>query len=139
MESMFQMVTALFSGINILVWLIGIGTLLSGRHWYLQHYDGNRERTHHRIGVRRAIGARPAQILMQILTESAILTLLAGLTGIVVAVLILVAAESGIGGNFPSLPRGVSSSLLHGTRLGFLTFGLGGVGRRRSRFTRPRH
>ena len=38
------------------------------------------------IGVRRAIGARPAQILMQILTESAILTLLAGLTGIVVAV-----------------------------------------------------
>ena len=126
-ESMFQMVQSLFDGINILVWLIGIGTLLSGSIGVSNiMMVVVKERTTE-IGVRRAIGARPAQILMQILTESAVLTLLAGLTGIVVAVLILVAAESGIGGNFPSLPSGsflISFSMALGSAFSLSALGV---------------
>jgi len=109
------------------IMLIGIGTLLSGSIGVSNiMMVVVKERTTE-IGVRRAIGARPAQILMQILTESAVLTLLAGLTGIVVAVLILVAAESGIGGNFPSLPSGsflISFSMALGSAFSLSALGV---------------
>ena len=48
------------------------------------------------IGIRRAIGARPSNILWQIMAESMVLTLFAGLLGIVISVLILQAVEIGI-------------------------------------------
>ena len=126
-ESMFQMIQSLFDGINILVWMIGIGTLLSGSIGVSNiMMVVVKERTTE-IGVRRAIGARPAQILMQILTESAVLTLLAGLTGIVFAVLILVVAETGIGSNFPSLASGsflISFSMALGSAFALSALGV---------------
>ena len=51
-----------------------------------------RERTHE-IGIRRAIGAKPRDIIVQILSESMVLTTVAGIAGIVFAVLLLGAAE----------------------------------------------
>ena len=47
-----------------------------------------RERTTE-IGIRRAIGARPKDILQQILSESMVLTTIAGMMGISFAVLVL--------------------------------------------------
>ena len=47
-----------------------------------------RERTTE-IGIRRAIGATPRMILSQIIAESIVLTLVAGMSGILFAVLIL--------------------------------------------------
>jgi putative ABC transport system permease protein len=47
-----------------------------------------RERTTE-IGIRRAIGATPSNILGQIITESVILTAVAGMSGILLGVLIL--------------------------------------------------
>ena len=47
-----------------------------------------RERTTE-IGIRRAIGATPKMILSQIISESVILTLVAGMTGILFGVAIL--------------------------------------------------
>ena len=89
MESMFQMVTALFSGISILVWLIGIGTLLSGAIGISNiMMVVVKERTTE-IGIRRAIGAKPRDILSQIMTESVVITLLAGIGGIIISVWIL--------------------------------------------------
>ena len=127
-ESMFQMIQSLFDGINILVWMIGIGTLLSGSIGVSNiMMVVVKERTTE-IGVRRALGAHPSHILVQILTESAVLTLLAGLTGIVFAVLILVVAETGIGSNFPSLASGsflISFSMALGSA--FALSALGGL------------
>lgn len=89
MEAMFQMVDNLFRGIEILVWLIGVGTLLSGAIGVSNIMMVTvRERTAE-IGIRRAIGARPAGILGQIMAESIVLTILAGLSGITLAVLLL--------------------------------------------------
>ena len=52
-----------------------------------------RERTIE-IGIRRAIGARPSSILSQILAESMVLTLMAGLSGITISTLLLNAVEA---------------------------------------------
>lgn len=92
-EILFQVFENLFRGINILVWMIGTGTLLSGAIGVSNiMLVAIRERTSE-IGIRRAIGARPRDILSQILCESFIITILAGLSGIVLAVLVLAAAE----------------------------------------------
>ena len=92
-EILFQVFENLFRGINILVWMIGTGTLLSGAIGVSNiMLVAIRERTSE-IGIRRAIGARPRDILSQILCESFIITILAGLSGIVLAVLVLAATE----------------------------------------------
>lgn len=79
----------LFTGINILVWLVGIGTLLAGIIGVSNIMMVTvRERTRE-IGVRRAIGAKPFDIISQIMSESLLLTSLAGLIGLSVGVFLL--------------------------------------------------
>ena len=88
-ETIFQMFNNLFRGINILVWLIGIGTVVSGVIGVTNiMLVSIRERTVE-LGIRRAIGAKPRDILVQILTESEIMTLMAGMSGLIAAVAIL--------------------------------------------------
>lgn len=92
-EIIFQMFENLFRGIDILVKMIGIGTLLCGAIGVSNiMLVAIKERTVE-IGIRRAIGAKPRDILSQILSESVIITILAGLSGIIVAVAILAVAE----------------------------------------------
>lgn len=78
---LFAKVMGLFSGISLLTWIVGLGTLLAGivgiSNIMLVLV---RERTQE-IGVRRAIGAGPRTILSQILTESFLLTFFAGTFG----------------------------------------------------------
>ena len=88
-EIMFQMLDNLFAGVNFLIWLVGIGTLLAGAIGVSNIMMVTvRERTTE-IGIRRAIGATPKIILSQIMSESVILTAVAGMSGILFAVLIL--------------------------------------------------
>lgn len=88
-EVMFGMVDSLFSGVNFLIWLVGIGTLLAGAIGVSNIMMVTvRERTTE-IGIRRAIGATPRNILSQIISESIILTSVAGMSGILFAVIIL--------------------------------------------------
>lgn len=94
LEAIFRMVDNLFTGLNFLIWLVGIGTLVSGVIGVSNIMMVTvRERTVE-IGIRRAIGARPASILGQIMTESIVITTMAGLSGICFAVLILSGLES---------------------------------------------
>lgn len=92
-QLIFGIVDNLFKGINFLIWLIGLGTLLAGAIGVSNIMMVSvRERTVE-IGIRRAIGATPRQILGQIMSESVILTVVAGMMGIVVSVGILAAVE----------------------------------------------
>ena len=85
----FETFDMLFTGINILVWLVGIGTLLAGIIGVSNIMMVTvRERTRE-IGVRRAIGAKPFDIISQIMSESLLLTSLAGLIGLSVGVFLL--------------------------------------------------
>ena len=85
---------SLFGGIGTLTWIVGIGTRLAG----LVGVSNImlvivRERTQE-IGVRRALGARPRIIISQIMSESFVLTFVAGIFGLALAVALLSGAES---------------------------------------------
>ena len=88
-EVLFQLLDSLFRGVNFLIWLVGLGTLLAGAIGVSNIMMVTvRERTTE-IGIRRAIGATPRMILSQIISESIVLTLVAGMSGILFAVGIL--------------------------------------------------
>ena len=88
-EVLFQVLESLFRGVNFLIWLVGLGTLLAGAIGVSNIMMVTvRERTTE-IGIRRAIGATPKMILSQIIAESIVLTLVAGMSGILFAVMIL--------------------------------------------------
>ena len=95
-EAMFTLVDNLFNGISILVWMIGLGTLLSGAIGVSNIMMVTVKERTTEIGIRRAIGATPTDILRQILSESMMLTLLAGMSGITLSVLILQVVETAV-------------------------------------------
>ena len=88
-ELIFQMFDNLMKGVSFLIWLVGLGTLLAGAIGVSNIMMVTvRERTTE-IGIRRAIGATPKMILGQIISESIVLTLVAGMSGILFGVMIL--------------------------------------------------
>ena len=89
LAAQFATFNMLFTGIDILVWLVGMGTLLAGIIGVSNIMMVTvRERTKE-IGVRRALGAKPFNIISQVMSESLILTALAGLMGLSLGVFIL--------------------------------------------------
>ena len=94
-EVLFQMLDNLFKGVNFLIWLVGLGTLLAGAIGVSNIMMVTVRELTTEIGIRRAIGATPRMILSQIISESIVLTLVAGMSGILFAVLILQMLELG--------------------------------------------
>lgn len=88
-EEEFAKMTNLFRGINVLIWIVGLGTLLAGVVGVSNiMMIIVKERTQE-IGIQRAIGATPLAIMVQIVTESIFLTALAGYVGLVFGVVII--------------------------------------------------
>ena len=91
----FRMVDNLFLGVSLLALFVGAGTLIAGIigvgniMWIIV-----KERTQE-IGIRRAIGAKPRDIIIQVLSEGLALTAVAGIAGIVFATLVLLIVEKG--------------------------------------------
>jgi len=81
-EKEFKQMSGLFLGIQILTWIVGVGTLLAGvigvSNIMLVII---KERTKE-IGVQRALGATPSVIIKQIMLESVVLTTVAGYIGL---------------------------------------------------------
>jgi putative ABC transport system permease protein len=98
MEVEFKKITGLFDGIEILVWIVGIGTLLAGVVGVSNiMLIIVKERTKE-IGIRRAIGASPLSIISQIIAEAIMLTMLAGYFGLVCGIGLLELINSAING-----------------------------------------
>ena len=90
LEEEFGKVQGLFSGIRILVWLVGIGTLAAGVIGVSNiMLIIVKERTKE-IGIRRAVGAQPSAVVGQIVSESVILTSVAGYLGLVAGIGVIV-------------------------------------------------
>ena len=85
----FEKVETLFTGISLLAFFIGFSTLMAGVigigniMWVIV-----KERTQE-IGIRRAIGAKPRDIITQVLCEGIAMTAVAGTAGICFATLAL--------------------------------------------------
>ena len=94
-EALFSMVDNLFKGIDILSWMVGLGTLLAGAIGVSNIMMVTVKERTTEIGIRRAIGAKPRDIMSQILSESMVLTTLAGMAGISFAVFVLQILEIG--------------------------------------------
>ncbi len=88
-EQMFAIVDNLFTGLNFLIWLVGLGTILAGIIGVSNIMMVTVKERTTEIGIRRAIGATPRDILSQIILESISLTMVAGSFGIVFAVQLL--------------------------------------------------
>ena len=86
LEENYQQMSGLFAGISGLIWIVGIGTLLAGvigiSNIMLVIV---KERTKE-IGIQRAIGATPFNVMSQIVVESVFLTTIAGYVGLVIGV-----------------------------------------------------
>ena len=79
----------LFMGIDILIWIVGIGTLLAGIIGVSNIMMVTIKERTKEIGVRRALGAKPSNIISQVMSESVLLTSLAGLIGLTLGVFLL--------------------------------------------------
>jgi putative ABC transport system permease protein len=85
-EDQFTMFLYLGIGISFLIWFVGAGTLIAGGVGISNIMLVTvRERTKE-IGIRRALGATPTNIITQILSESIVLTLIAGIAGLMFGV-----------------------------------------------------
>ncbi|MDE5881225.1 MAG: ABC transporter permease, partial [Muribaculaceae bacterium] len=90
----FEQIDKVFLGIDLLAWFIGLSTLIAGVigigniMWVIV-----KERTQE-IGIRRAIGAKPSDIIVQVLSEGIALTLLFGLAGVTFATIILAVMQA---------------------------------------------
>ena len=86
-EELRQMVDGLFSGVIFLTWFVGAGTLLAGIIGITNIMLIIVRERRQEIGVRRALGAKPVEIVGQVLAESSVLTLLAGILGMTAALI----------------------------------------------------
>ena len=94
MEEQFRMFNNLFIGIAILIWIVGSGTLIAGIVGVSNIMVVTIKERTKEIGIRRALGAKPRQIISQIMAESLLLTSIAGLLGLSFGVLGLYIAET---------------------------------------------
>lgn len=105
-EKEVKKISSLFLGISTLTWIVGVLTLLAGAIGVSNiMMIAVAERTKE-IGIRKAIGATPASIMVQIVTEAVVLTAMAGYLGLVAGVGILEIA----GHIVDSMPKGKGPS-----------------------------
>ncbi len=83
----------LFSGLEILIWLVGICLLLSGIVGVTNvMLIIVKERTNE-IGIRKAVGATSASIISMMMTESVLITAVAGTTGALLGIGVVTLAD----------------------------------------------
>jgi putative ABC transport system permease protein len=123
----FRKMASLFSIINIVMWFAGVMTLGAGVVGVSNiMLISVRERTKE-LGVRKALGAKPLEIIRMVVVEALTLTLGAGYIGVVLGILGLEGAGMVIETLGPSVPLGppdVSLSLAFGAMGVLALFGM---------------
>ena len=97
LAAQFETFNNAFLGIDILIWIVGVGTLLAGIIGVSNIMMVTVKERTKEIGVRRALGAKPWNIISQIMSESLLITAMAGLLGLTVGVFLLDMVDQLIG------------------------------------------
>jgi putative ABC transport system permease protein len=102
----FRKMASLFSIINLVLWFAGIMTLGAGVVGVSNiMLISVRERTKE-LGVRKALGANPLEIIRMVVAEALTLTLVSGYIGVVLGIAMLEGAAVAISKLGPSVPLG---------------------------------
>ena len=91
------------SGIEILILIVGLGTLLAGLIGISNIMLVTIKERTKEIGIRRALGARPRIIILQIMLEALTLTVVAGIAGIIAGTWVLLLLNNMLGGGTDAL------------------------------------
>ena len=86
MEKEFKKIQGLFSGINALIWIVGLGTLIAGVIGVSNIMLVTVKERTKEFGIKRALGATPLSIILQIIMEAILLTSIAGILGLIAGV-----------------------------------------------------
>ena len=86
MEKEFKKIQGLFSGITALIWIVGLGTLIAGVIGVSNIMLVTVKERTKEFGIKRALGATPYSIILQIIMESILLTSIAGILGLIFGV-----------------------------------------------------
>ena len=86
---MYKNMMVVFGGINLFVWIIGLGTLLAGIVGVSNIMLVTVTERTAEFGIRKALGARPSSIIRLILTESVLITAAFGYLGMVLGVAVM--------------------------------------------------
>ena len=97
LAAQFETFNNAFLGIDILIWIVGVGTLLASIIGVSNIMMVTVKERTKEIGVRRALGAKPWNIISQIMSESLLITAMAGLMGLTVGVFLLDVVDQLIG------------------------------------------
>ena len=90
-------------GVEILIFIVGLGTLLAGLIGISNIMLVTIKERTKEIGIRRALGARPRTIIMQIMLEALTLTVVAGIAGIMAGTWVLLLLNGMLGGGSDAL------------------------------------
>lgn len=90
-------------GVEILILIVGLGTLLAGLIGISNIMLVTIKERTKEIGIRRALGARPRVIILQIMLEALTLTVIAGIAGIIVGTWVLLLLNNVLGGGTDAL------------------------------------
>jgi len=106
-----QRVTGLFIGIDVFIWFVGLGTLTAGIVGISNIMIITVKERTKEIGIRKALGATPFNIISTLLLESTLVTAFAGYVGLVVGVGLLELVAFGLRSAGAQLPYFVNPSV----------------------------
>ena len=123
--SLFESIVKFSSGMIFLSLVVGIATIFAGVIGI-----GNimliavKERTNE-LGIRRALGAKPIEVKIQIVLEAVFLTIIAGIIGIIVGALLLFVINIGTANleDFPFTNPTVPLAIVFGAFITMITLG----------------